>query len=217
MKKGFFAIALTVMLIFSMMTTVFADNFVSSVSEVPAPAQAAEPTSSNPDWKGTVTVSAYGEQAELSEEAKAEMTAAYESVKAAADVTALSSDVAAIAADKGVTVDALAVSDIFDISVEGADYGTLTITLKSDSFENFVALLHYTGSAWEVVKDAKVEGNVLTFSADNFSPFAVVVSTDVKVPDSPKTGDSALAILAAAVVTGIAGVGVLCYGRKKAN
>ena len=171
MKKGFCAIALSVMLVFSMMTSVFAaaDNFVGSISTTVAPAVTETPTSSNPEWKGSVTVVASGAQSTLSEAAQAKIT--------------------------------------------------LTISLKSDSFENFVALLHYTGSAWEVVKDAKVENGVLTFSASNFSPFAVVVSTETTpVPDSPTTGETApVALAAAAIVAGIAGISVLCYGRKKAD
>ena len=219
MKKGFFAIALSVMLVFSMMTSVFADNFVGSISAVEAPAVAEAPTSSNPEWKGSVTVVASGEQSTLPEAAQAEMKAAYESIETAADVAALSADIATVAAEQGVKTADLAISDLFDISVEGDNYGTLTISLKSDSFENFVALLHYTGSAWEVVKDAKVENGVLTFSASNFSPFAVVVSTETTpVPDSPTTGETApVALAAAAIVAGIAGISVLCYGRKKAD
>lgn len=220
MKKGFFAIALSVMLVFSMMTSVFAaGNFVGSVSETAAPTEAAKPTSSNPEWKGSVTVVASGAQSTLSEAAQAEMKAAYTSIETAADVAALSADVATVAAEQGVKTADLAISDLFDISVEGDDYGTLTISLKSDSFENFVALLHYTGSAWEVVKDAKVENGVLTFSASNFSPFAVVVSTETtQLPPSPTTGETApVALAAAAIVAGIAGISVLCYGRKKAD
>lgn len=219
MKKGFFAIALSVMLVFSMMTSVFADNFVGSMTSVKAPVEAAKPTSSNPEWKGSVTVVASGEQSTLSEAAQAQMKAAYTSIETAADVAALSADVATVAAEQGVKTADLAISDLFDISVEGDNYGTLTISLKSDSFENFVALLHYTGSAWEVVKDAKVENGVLTFSASNFSPFAIVVSTEAtQLPPSPTTGETApVAIAAAAVAAGIAGIVVLCYGRKKAD
>ena len=221
MKKGFFAIALSVMLVFSMMTSVFAaaDNFVGSISTTVAPAVTETPTSSNPEWKGSVTVVASGEQSTLSEAAQAQMKAAYTSIETAADVAALSADVATVAAEQGVKTADLAISDLFDISVEGDNYGTLTISLKSDSFENFVALLHYTGSAWEVVKDAKVENGVLTFSASNFSPFAIVVSTEAtQLPPSPTTGETApVAIAAAAVAAGITGIVVLCYGRKKAD
>lgn len=184
--KKVLVFALVVVMLFAVPATVLADGFVSSPSLNKAPAVES----------GDVTVTGYGDKATLTEAQQTALTAAYDSIAAATDVSKLAGGLATIAGDKK-----LAVADLFDITSKGE--GPVTISLKSDAFKNFVALLHYTDGKWEIV-DAKLSGTTLTFTVDSFSPFAVVVSTDAQ---SPETSDALpISLIALAMLFGAAGV-----------
>lgn len=197
--KKLLVFALVLAMVLAVPTAVLADAFVSSPSNVDAPTLG-DVTASNKDWDGKIVVASFADTD------TAEMTAAYDSIKAAASVTALNS---ALPSDKE-----LAVSTLFDVSATKEGMGTVTITLTSDKFENFVALLHFVDGKWEVVDNAKVDGTKLTFSVDSLSPFAVVVSTDDK--ELPPLGETLpVGIIAFAVLFGAAGV---CFlAKSKAN
>lgn len=108
-----------------------------------------------------------------------ELERAYNSINYAKTVADLHPSLSNDAAELGTSVKNLSVSTLFDVTCLKHDVcpGPVTISLQSDSFKGFVKLLHYKNRAWEVVDNASVSGNVLTFTADNFSPFAVVVAT----------------------------------------
>lgn len=193
--KKLLVFALVLAMVLAVPTAVLADAFVSSPSNVDAPTLG-DVTASNKDWDGKIVVTSFADTD------TAEMTAAYDSIKAAASVNALNS---ALPSDKE-----LAVSTLFDVSATKEGMGTVTITLTSDKFENFVALLHFVDGKWEVVDNAKANDKTLTFSVDSLSPFAVVVSTK----KSPETGSSLpVGIIAFAVLFGAAGVCFLAKSR----
>lgn len=204
-------------MVVAMSVTAFAapDNFVSSPSASKAP-DVADVSSADENFNGKIVVTSFADKKDLSEEKLAEIQQCYDGITAAADLTALNADLRAIAANRNIAPENLAVSDLFDLSEyndEGYQRnGSVTVTLKSSSFKNFVALLHYVDSKWEVVESAKLgaDGETLTFTVDSFSPFAVVVDTGTgaSVPSSPQTGYElpavyvcgAIAFCAAAVV-----------------
>ena len=72
-------------------------------------------------------------------------------------------------------------------------------------------ILHYTGSAWEVIKPTSVAAGSVTFTTSSLSPFAVVKLEVEGAAQSPKTGAS-LPLAGAVLVISLAGA-ALC-GKK---
>ena len=216
MRKSFFTITLTVLLIFALMpTAALAAEFIESPSTAEGPILVSY-TSSNPDWDGELILTPYRDRNTLPEEELAGIEAAYGHIVDADQTVDLHDDIEAMADELGVDPMGLAVSSLFNLHATKDGYGTVTVVLESDKFENYVTLLHFNGTDWDVVDPASVDGNRLTFSTDNFSPFAVVVHTDEGAPDSPQTGEAfPWALLAGAVLAGTFGAGFLYLGRKK--
>lgn len=216
--KKLLVFALVLVMVLALSATVLADSFVSSPSNDDTPT-VGKFEASNADWDGKIVVTSLKDSAD-----NAEMTAAYDSIKEAAAVKDLA---------PSLTEEGLAVSTLFDVSATKEGAGSVTVTLTSDKFENFVALLHYVDGKWTVVENAKAEGKTLTFTVDSLSPFAVVVSTDADEPstsepstsepstsapstgtssESPETGDMVPGmIIVLAVLSGVAGV---CFFAK---
>lgn len=217
--KKLLVFALVLVMVLALSATVLADSFVSSPSNDDTPT-VGKVEASNADWNGKIVVTSLKDSAD-----NAEMTAAYDSIKDAAAVKDLA---------PSLTEENLAVSTLFDVSATAEGAGSVTVTLTSDKFENFVALLHYVDGKWTVVENAKAEGKTLTFTVDSLSPFAVVVSTDAadepstsepstsepstSTPstgtssESPETGDMVPGmIIVLAVLSGVAGV---CFFAK---
>ncbi len=157
----------------------------------------------------TVTVTPYADRADLDAGAKAEIEDAYDSVAGTTDITTVCSALTAIATTAGVKAADLAVSDFFDLSTNAT--GEITVTLAADTLDKFVALIHWNGTAWEVVEGATVKSGKLTFTADDFSPFAIVVDGSKDAP-SP-TGDNATIIICG-VVALVSAVAVVVFVKK---
>ena len=160
-------------------------------------------------------VTPYSHRNELPPKELEEEQEAYDSIKGADSAAALESHIAQIAEKKKVDANDLFVSDLFDVRATKPGMGSATITLKSESFKNFVALLHYTDGKWEIVEGATCKDDTLTFTVDSLSPFAVVVAK----PGSPETGDTngfAAGLLAFAVLSGVVGVGFLVKSKREA-
>ncbi len=176
-------ITLALMLCFSM-TAFAADNggFTVSPSGNLAP-ELVEVKTEEGEPEVAVEIVSYAEREKLPAYDKAILELAYEQISETADLTDISNRLKTLAEEKGLNPENLAVSDLFDISaevVEGADdHGKVTITLKAETLQNFTALLHFRNGAWEVVDDAAVaeDGKTMTFSVNDFSPFAIVVDT----------------------------------------
>jgi hypothetical protein len=143
----------------------------------------------------TLVVTPYAERHTLNEEKRNKLEEAYSIIVNTTDVTTLNDDLAEVAKKNNLDSKKLAISDLFDVSYYSCDihneHGAFTITIKPDYVKNFVGLLHLNGDEWELVSNAKVEkrgeDELLTFTVDELSPFAIVVNTDTT---PAPTGDS---------------------------
>lgn len=132
---------------------------------------------------------------------------------------------AKLAASKNLDVSVLAVSELFDVSyyeTAGHDeHGAFTISIKVDNLDNFTGLLHRYNGKWVVVENATVNGNILTFTVDDLSPFAIVVDTsddapitDVEIPNTYAQVSAQTVIFAAAIVVS-SGMIIAIVARQK--
>lgn len=202
--------------------------FVDSPSLNPAP-ELVEGENEKEECEATIVVTAYGDRDKLAEADRKSIEEAYTIIRGTKDLSTLNEMIAEIAKELGVEVTDLAVSDLFDISdtectLNHEDHGYFDITLKSNTLENFVCLLHYYNGEWRIVENAIVtnNGEHLEFEEKEFSPFAIVVYTgdeEITVPVQQDNGDPTVAI----VVSALAAVGasaisiflVLFYKRRK--
>ena len=171
-------------------------GFLVSPSGNAAP-EVVDATNESEDCESIVYIVSYADRHLLSDEDRQKLEEAYSIIRNSNDITTLCSPLAYLAGKLNLDPGKLAVSDMFDINYvcgEHDDHGKFEIVLKSTTFENFVALVHYTGETWELMEDAKVEmvdGELhLTFTAHDFSPFAVVV--DTTVADEPANDNEVL-------------------------
>lgn len=145
---------------------------------------------------------------ELDDETEAENRDAYDEIVNNGDSFAQA--MAKLAASKNLKVSTLAVSELFDVSyVESAGHdghGAFTITIKANNLDKFVGLLHRHNGGWVVVDNATVDGDTLTFTVDDLSPFAIVVDTgdtpvtDVEIPNTYAKVSAQTLIFAVAVI-----------------
>lgn len=220
MKKAL-AICLALVIVVSAAMMVFAapGGFVSSPSGNKAPViitVSYEEGSCEPK----VVVTPYSERESLENEKEEDMNEAYDEIAANKDLSALCSELSSIAESKNIPVSDLAVSDLFDVSAYhnvDHDYcGSITVKVSTETLRNFVALLHRdVDGTWEVVPNVIVdaEEGTLTFSADEFSPYAIVVNADAE--DSPYTGTNIYAPAIAMFVSAVSLVFVLFSMKKK--
>lgn len=217
--KKLIVICLTFILAVSMSVSVFATTggFVSSPSGNPAP-ELVEGKNESEDCKSELIIMAYGKRDRLSADARQKIEEAYSIIIGTEDLTSLNKDIGTIAKDLGVSASSLAVSDLFDISSthcdDHANHGHFDITLKSDTLKNFVCLLHYYNGEWSVVESAEVthNGEHLEFDADEFSPFAIVVSSEeVVTPPAPNNTKKIIAITASVVAASLAVAGIVVF------
>ena len=223
--KKVLAICLMMVMVLSMSVNVFAASggFVSSPSGNPAPTVVSFKPSDD-DCTAQLVVTPYGDKHDLSDALRAMFEKAYNEIVNSGDLTKLNADFAKLVADRNLTADKLAVSDLFDIHVSGCDYHDehvdFDITLDADTLSRFVGLLHMNkDGVWELVTDAEVinNGEHLKFSVDSFSPFAIVVDTSSVTPDSPQTGDNSMIHIYAIVmaVSALAIVVITVKSRKQ--
>ena len=143
----------------------------------------------------------------LDEDTQKALDDAFDSLKDAANLADVNEDLKEAAGDKDI-----AVSDLFDISAKEDVSFPLTLTLKNDNLDNFVALLHFVDGEWEWV-DAEVKDDELTFTVDSLSPFAIIVAAEPAT--SAQTGETAsVGFIAAAVVLAVAAGFFFSKSRK---
>lgn len=220
MKKAL-AIGLALVIAVSATMMVFAapGGFVSSPSGNEAPViitVSYEDGSCEP----RIVVTPYSERDSLEIEKEEDMNEAYDEIAANKDLSALCSELSAVAASKNIPVANLAVSDLFDVSTYhngDHDYcGSVTVKIGAETLNSFVALLHRDlDGTWEVVPDVivNISEGTLTFSADRFSPYAIVVDADSN--DVPNTGANIFVPATAMVVSAVALAFVLFSMKKK--
>jgi hypothetical protein len=137
-------------------------------------------------------VTGYADRHTLDTADREKLEKAYSDIVGAADITDISAELDAYVASLKIDSSTMAVSELFDIRYvacdQHGDHGSFTITLKPETLKNFIGLMHLNGNTWELVENAKVEGENLVFTVDELSPFAIVVNT---ADASPDTGDMA--------------------------
>ncbi len=122
---------------------------------------------------------------------------------------------AATDSNKKVSASILSVVSIDASTATKGDDGNYTVTASISGIAagDTIAILHYTGSAWETIIPSSVAAGSVTFKTASFSPFAVVklsVETET-VTASPKTGEA----MPAAVLLAVAGfAGAMVCGKK---
>lgn len=220
MKKAL-AICLALVMAVSAAMMVFAapGGFVSSPSGNEAPViitVSYEDGSCNPK----VVVTPYSERDTLEEEKEDDMNEAYDEIAANKNLSGLCSELSSVAATKNIPVSRLAVSDLFDISAyHNGDHdfcGSITVKVGTEALRNFVALLHRDADGtWEVVPGVivNVEEGTITFSADDFSPYAIVVDTGSNA--IPDTGADIYIPAIAMIASAVSLVFVLFSMKKK--
>lgn len=220
MKKAL-AICLALVMAVSAAMMVFAapGGFVSSPSGNEAPViitVSYEDGSCNPK----VVVTPYSERDTLEEEKEDDMNEAYDEIAANKNLSGLCSELSSVAATKNIPVSRLAVSDLFDISAyHNGDHdfcGSITVKVGTEALRNFVALLHRDADGtWEVVPGVivNVEEGTVTFSADDFSPYAIVVDTGSNA--IPDTGADIYIPAIAMIASAVSLVFVLFSMKKK--
>lgn len=223
--KRIITFIMTTVLVLTMSVTALATNggFVVSPSLNGTP-DIVECQNGDSDCIAEWIITSYADRENLSSEKKTEIEKCYDIIFITENVIDLTSELAGVVGDTGAT---LAVSDLFDLSYIGCDshdgHGKTTFTLEADTLKNFKALLCYKDGVWTVVDGASVDGDLLTFSTDTFSIFAVVVNIDsAAVDDTVDTGDNARllwygAIMAASLIGIIAVVGVKARSSKKSE
>ncbi len=193
--KKVLSICIAVVLAVSVSLTAMAapGGFISSPSGNLAP-ELVEFSSESEECTATLVITAYSDRETLPEKALEKIEKAYKDITENVDLSKLCADISALAKEKNVPVARLAVSDLFDISYYDCDdhegHGHFDITLKPESLEHFVCLLHLKGDEWEIVKDAKAEGEHLVFDVEELSPFAIVVDAGEDYVNPPQTGDN---------------------------
>ena len=194
--------------------------FVESPSKNPAP-ELVEGKNQSDACQAQIIVTAYGDRNDLTVEQRQKLEAAYTVVVGTQDLSTLNPKVAEIADELGVGISTLAVSDLFDISATECNghenHGHFDITLKADTLKNFVCLLHYYNGEWRVVENAEItnNGEHLEFDEDEFSPFAIVVSTEPLPEPEPNNFGWLIALLILLLIILLGIIAWYYYKRSK--
>jgi len=222
--KKVLATVLALVMVFCMSFAVSADpgKFISSPSNNSAPTLIGS-TPESEDCEAELVITSYSDRDELPAEIKSMMETAYNSIVSASNLTDLNSAITKFAEEKGIPVEHLTISDLFDIRYISCDehdgHGNFEIAIKSDTLKKFVALLHYANNSWEIVENAEVKeinGELrLTFSIGDFSPFAIVIDSEGATDSKPpKTGVENDFILGAVAISAAAIVAVVFLSKK---
>ena len=229
--KKVLTLCLTILLVITLAIPAMAatGSFVASPSTTGAPSlESATPDSE--DCVAEVLITAFADRANLDEASRQELEEAYNQIvnsdTANAFVTALNQ----LAETLGMQVSGLSISHLFDIDTTNCathdGHGGFTITLKIDNADKLLGVLHMGHSTqWEVCDSVVVdkEAGTVTFHANDFSPFALVVDNgttegpDIGDDDDDKKGGNAWWIILIIVVVVVAAGVVAFVLLKKKN
>ena len=218
--KKILMVALVVMLMIITATSSFAAGaFVASPSGIDAP-KLISATNGDLDCTAELILQSYSARDSFDAADKAKMEAAYNSIKGTSDLSTLNADLVDIAKKYDVTADKLVVSDLFNVTYtkcnDHSAHGAFTITVKPQTLDNYVAVMHFNGTEWEVVESEVVDG-YLTFVADDFSPYAIVAHDGSgKAPLSPAVAGGISGAVIAVIAVAAVVVGYFVIKKKKA-
>ena len=217
--KKIVALCLTLVMAVSLCLTALAapGAFVASPSGNKAPELVSFTAPDGCDAQLKVT--SYAERNNLDEATRLALEEAYKQIANHIQNNDFSKALQALAESKDMTASELSVGDLFDISSYDCDdhdgHNGFTITLKAETLDNLVGILHLKNNTWENLqivewnKDAKT----VTFFVETLSPFAIVVDNG-SGSSTPPPGDNAMAYLGVALVAA-AGLVVVLVGAKK--
>lgn len=218
--KKLFAIVMMVVMVCAMTLSVGAapGGFIQSPSLNTAPILV-EYYNSDGECVGVLYVTSYGDRNVLELSERENIEAAYESIRNATNVSSLNSQLSGIASNMNISADNLAISDLFNLSMEDCpvhdDHGYFSIKLQSETLKSFVGLMYFENGEWNIVEDAKIDGEYLTFTTDVPRALAIVVDVDDSVIDVPVTGDIIPWILIAVMAASAVGIVVVLVSYKK--
>ncbi len=212
--KKILVFGLVLVMCLSMGLTAFAANggYIQSPSKNKAPT-VVEVTPETTTEGLVITITPFAERSKLTGETAANFNEAHEDIVANKNIDALTPAVKAVAEKANVKVENLGVSDLFDVSANKALTGAVTIKLNAETAKHFVALLHYHNDTWEVVENASVKDNTLTFTVKELSPFAIVVDREKATVTAPLTGDNGVASVVA-VMALVSALGIVLVSKK---
>ena len=168
-----------------------------------------------------LVITPYAERNTLDEATRLVLEEAYKQIANVIENNDFSKALKAMAQEKGMAASELSVSDLFDISYydcgDHEGHKGFTITMKAETLENFIGILHMKDGAWEnlEIKDWNKDTKTVTFFVETLSPFAIVVDNG-SGSSTPPTGDSAMLMyLGVALVAAAALVVVLVNSKKQ--
>lgn len=223
MKKSVLAVlsAITVLAIGSM--SVFAASPTVRTTEAPASGQKAvtsvNETAAPADYVSATTASKGYEVEKVSQTTVNSAAVAVQNqlLNQLSSIGNLLNDSALInaAADPSqkVTASILSVVEVNPTTATKDADGNYVVTLKVNGIlaGDAIAVLHYTGSAWEVIAPTKVAAGAVTFGTASLSPISIVKLDVTGVTTSPKTGETMPAVMWIALV---GFVGAAFCGKK---
>ena len=220
MKKVLALVLALVMLVASSVCAfAVSNNFVSSPTGQRVPTLIVGGNTAE-DCFAWLEITGWADRHTMNEETREKFEAAYDEIIASDDLTELCEGLGTAADALGIPHNALGVSDLFDISWYGCDdhrnhNGVFEIQIQPELLEDFVALLHYHNGEWVLISNAEVigDGDILSFSVSDLSPFAIIVNKGTNPVEPPFGGDTTQFVFylvvmavsgAALVVVGIA-------------
>ncbi len=202
--KKLATILLTIIMVLSVSISVFAAQ--GAFVESPGKNKAPEVIESEEE----IYVIPFDQRDKLSKVGKEEFEYAYEKIIENSDITDTVEGLEEVAEDLGIVPDGLGVSDIF--FVDGED-GEQDIVLKLEDVYNFVSLIVYKDSKWQIVEGAKIVGKNLVFTGEASYPYAIVVDTGSKLS---QTGDTSNIWIYVVVMT-VSAVALVIFWNKSRN
>lgn len=221
--KKLFAIILMAVMVCSMAFSASAapGSFIESPSLNKAPI-IVEYYNEDGECIGKIYVTSYGDRNVLELVERENLENAYDSIRNSTTVSVFIPDIIDVAQKLNVSPDNLAISDLFNLSLEDCDnhdeHGYFSIKLQPDTVENFVGLVYFENGEWHVIEDAKVDGDCLIFTTDVPRALAIVVDVDNSIIDVPVTGQIIPWVLMGVIALSAAGIVVLLVNyRKRTN
>lgn len=218
-KALLFAVVLVMVMGIGFSVTAARGGFISSPSGNLAP-EILDFVIDGDDCSASLTITPYSQRENLTELEQKEIEDAYDDIAQSADITDLNVDLKELAKDLDVDGKDLGVSDLFDIGLEDCDihdsHNSFTIKLSTETLENFVGLMYKHDGEWKFVPGAKVTGaekDVLEFSTNEISPFAIIVERDSSPITPPPTGDD-INLMVYVVLMGVSAVALLFVGLQ---
>ena len=219
--KKLVALCLTIVMALSLSVSALAapGAFVASPSGNTAPELVSFITPE--DCEADMKVVSYADRHLLDAEIRLALEEAYKQIANVIENNDFSKTLKALAQEKGMAASELSVSDLFDISYydcgDHEGHKGFTITMKAETLENFIGILHMKDGTWEnlEIKDWNKDAKTVTFFVETLSPFAIVVDNG-SGSSTPPTGDSAMLMyLGVALVAAAALVVVLVNSKKQ--